>query len=232
METNDPKAVLWENITHLMGGVATVDAVHRKAKTVGRGTIQRIKEGNTSVGTNVLAELASAFGVEPWQLILPPQPQDPLALTATASADLTIRAFNTELSGDIRVRLDDQPGVIKAWRVTPEWLRLKVPNHSGVENLCIVTGFGPSMRPMFNPGDPVLVDTGVRTVTHDGVYFFRVGEEGFVKLIQRVPAFDGPGFTLRVLSKNPDYPPYDISPTNPHFEVIGKVLTVWRSDDT
>lgn len=125
---------------------------------------------------------------------------------------------------------DTPPGHIRSWRVTHEWLRLNVPVHTGVKNLAIVTGFGPSMKPMFNPGDPLLVDTGVKVVDHEGVYFFRVGDEGFIKLIQRVPEFDGPGVRLRVISKNPDFPPYDISPKNPHFEVLGKVLTVWRSE--
>jgi len=125
---------------------------------------------------------------------------------------------------------DNPPGHIRSWRVTNEWLRLNVPVHTGVKNLAIVTGFGPSMKPMFNPGDPLLVDTGVKVVDHEGVYFFRVGDEGFIKLIQRVPEFDGPGVRLRVISKNPDFPPYDLSPKNPHFEVLGKVLTVWRSE--
>lgn len=125
---------------------------------------------------------------------------------------------------------DHPPGHIKSWKVTHEWLRLNVPNHTGVKNLAIVTGFGPSMKPMFNPGDPLLVDVGVKVIDHEGVYFFRVGDEGFIKLIQRVPEFDGPGVRLRVISKNPDYPPYDLSPKNPHFEVLGKVLTVWRSE--
>lgn len=125
---------------------------------------------------------------------------------------------------------DNPPGHIRSWRVTHEWLRLNVPVHTGVKNLAIVTGFGPSMKPMFNPGDPLLVDTGVKVVDHEGVYFFRVGEEGFIKLIQRVPEFNGPGVILRVISKNPDFPPYDLSPKNPHFEVLGKVLTVWRSE--
>lgn len=125
---------------------------------------------------------------------------------------------------------DNPPGHIRSWRVTHEWLRINVPSHTGVKNLAIVTGFGPSMKPMFNPGDPLLVDTGVKVVDHEGVYFFRVGDEGFIKLIQRVPEFDGPGVRLRVISKNPDFPPYDISPKNPHFEVLGKVLTVWRSE--
>lgn len=125
---------------------------------------------------------------------------------------------------------DSPPGHIRSWKVTPEWLRLNVPSHTGFKNLAIVTGFGPSMKPMFNPGDPLLVDTGVKVIDHEGVYFFRVGDEGFIKLIQRVPEFDGPGVRLRVISKNPDFPPYDLSPKNPHFEVLGKVLTVWRSE--
>lgn len=125
---------------------------------------------------------------------------------------------------------DNPPGHIRSWRVTHDWLRINVPIHTGVKNLCIVTGFGPSMKPMFNPGDPILVDLGVKMVDHEGAYFFRVGSEGYIKLLQRIPEFDGPGFRLRAMSKNPDYPPFDISPTNPHFEVIGKVLTVWRSE--
>ena len=125
---------------------------------------------------------------------------------------------------------DNPPGFIRSWRVTHEWLRLNVPSYTSIQNLAIVTGFGPSMKPMFNPGDPLLVDTGVKVINHEGVYFFRVGDEGFIKLIQRVPEFDGPGIILRVISKNEDFPPYDISPNNPHFEVLGKVLTVWRSE--
>ena len=125
---------------------------------------------------------------------------------------------------------DSPPGHIRSWRVTHEWLRLNVPMHSGVKNLAIVTGFGPSMKPMFNPGDPLLVDTGVKVIDHEGVYFFRVGDEGFIKLVQRVPDPEGAGVMLQIISKNPDYPPYPMSPKNPHFEVLGKVLTVWRSE--
>jgi phage repressor protein C with HTH and peptisase S24 domain len=125
---------------------------------------------------------------------------------------------------------DNAPGQIKSWRVDHDWLRLNVPVHTGVKNLAIVTGFGPSMRPMFNPGDPLLVDTGVNVVDHEGVYFFRVGDEGFIKMIQRIPDPEGAGVMLQIISKNPDYPPYPMSPKNPHFQVLGKVLTVWRSE--
>lgn len=161
-----------------------------------------------------------------------PPPHEAPAETPGAPPDLVITQFDAGGGMDTtgHLLLDDQPGIIKSWRVSSDWLRLNVPNHTGVRNLCIVTGFGPSMRPMFNPGDPLLVDTGVKLVNHEGVYFFRVGDEGFIKMIQRVPDPHGDGVMLNIISKNPDYPPYPMSPKNPHFEVLGKVLTVWRSE--
>ena len=51
------------------------------------------------------------------------------------------------------LELRDQPGVIQSWNVSPEWLQ-RTSGASSPKNLCIVTGFGDSMRPMFNPGDP------------------------------------------------------------------------------
>lgn len=199
---------------HYIGALAKTMGTTIEALESGRGLLQ----GDTA--TAALDEV-------------PPAPAPHEAPSADLGPpDLVITEYDTGGGMDTQgqLLLDDQPGIIRSWRVTQEWLRLNVPSHSGLRNLCIVTGFGPSMRPMFNPGDPLLVDTGVKVVNHEGVYFFRVGEEGFIKLIQRVPEFDGPGFSLRIISKNPDYPPYEISPRNPHFEVLGKVLTVWRSE--
>lgn len=143
--------------------------------------------------------------------------------------DVEIRQF--EVGGGMgvgRLLLDDQPGVIKSWHVDHDWLRLNVRSYSAIENLCIVTGFGPSMRPMFNPGDPLLVDRGVKVVDTDAVFFFRVGDHGFIKALQRIPTADG--LVLRAKSKNPDYDPFDIDQKTMDFEVLGKVLTVWKSE--
>lgn len=153
-----------------------------------------------------------------------------LPAASAESTDVVIPQFETGGAMGHGLVLQDQPGIIKEWRVSDDWLRLNVPHFTARKNLTIVTGFGSSMKPMFNPGDPLLVDKGVRTIDHEGVYFFRVGEEGYIKMVQRVPEFEGGGFVFRIISKNSDYPPYDISPKNPHFEVLGKVLTVWRSE--
>lgn len=200
-------------------------------------TVRYVAALAAAMGTTVETLAAGAFvpnanATTTTQLAPAPAPHEAPSDAPGSTPDLVITEYDTGGGMDTtgRLLLDDQPGTIKSWRVTHEWLRLNVPNHTGIRNLCIVTGFGPSMRPMFNPGDPLLVDTGVKTVTHEGVYFFRVGDEGYIKMIQRVPDPHGDGVMLNIISKNPDYPPYPMSPKNPHFEVLGKVLTVWRSE--
>ena len=122
--------------------------------------------------------------------------------------------------------LPDQPGVIQSWHVSKEWIKKNIKGHQSAKDLCIVTGFGDSMRPLFNPGDPLLIDISVNTVEFDTIYFFRVGNEGFIKRLQRIP-----GEGLRVLSANRDnYEPWTIKP-DMDFQVLGRVLKVWRSDD-
>lgn len=124
-----------------------------------------------------------------------------------------------------RLLLRDQPGVITDLRVTTEWLDKNAHGFSSEKNLCIVTAFGDSMRPMFNPGDPLLVDTGVNAVLFDSVYFFRIDGEGFVKRLQRIP-----GEGLRVLSSNQSYDSWTIK-ADMDFEVLGRVIKAWVSED-
>lgn len=121
--------------------------------------------------------------------------------------------------------LRDQPGEIRGWEVTKEWLRKNVPNCTSHKNLAIVTGFGDSMRPLYNPGDPLLIDTGVVTVEYDAIYFFRVGDEGFIKRLQRIP-----GNGLVAISENPSYRDWTIT-SDMDFQVFGRVVKIWRGDD-
>ena len=139
------------------------------------------------------------------------------------SNDVVIKQFDTGGSMGDGLRLVDQPGMIKSWHVDHEWLRVNVKHHTGASNLCIVTGFGDSMLGMFNPGDPLLVDRGVTTCSFDGVYFFRVGDEGFIKRLQRIP-----GEGVLVISENTKYRDWTIKP-DMDFEVLAKVLKVWES---
>ena len=157
-----------------------------------------------------------------------PAPHEAPSSTPGATADLVITEYDTGGAMGHGYALEENPpGHIKAWRVTPEWLRMNVPVYSSLANLCIVTGFGPSMKPRYNPGDPLLCDRGFKKVDSDGVYFFRVDGHGFIKQLQRIPTENG--LILRAKSFNPDYDPFDIT-SKMDFEVFGKILTVWRSE--
>lgn len=135
-----------------------------------------------------------------------------------------IRHFDTGGAMGGGLVLKEQPGVIRSWEVSQEWAHKNLPYFTSMDNLSIVTGFGDSMLGMFNPGDPILVDRGITKCDVDGVYFFRVDGEGFIKRLQRIP-----GEGIVVISENSRYRDWTIKP-GMEFQVLGKVLTVWRSE--
>lgn len=151
-------------------------------------------------------------------------------IPGTKSEIVTVSAYDAGGSmGKAGVALHDQPGVISRWDVSKQWLNQNIKAHTGIANLCIVTGFGDSMMPMFNPGDPLLVDLGVKSVDFDAVYFFRIDGDGYVKRLQRIPTEDG--LIIRAISENKEaYEPFNIT-KKMDFEVLGRVLKVWRSQD-
>lgn len=142
--------------------------------------------------------------------------------------DVVIRQFETGGSMGRGIVLAEQPGVIKEWRVSERWAQENVHRITSVKNLAIVTGFGPSMQPLFNPGDPLLVDRGINRADVDGIYFFRVGEEGFVKQLQRIPTAQG--LILRAKSYNALYDPFDIT-EGMDFQVFARVVKVWKGEE-
>lgn len=154
---------------------------------------------------------------------------DSSAATRDSSDELSIPQYETgsRISEGNLVLEGKQPGMIKSWRVDLAWLRMNVRHYTSVQNLCIVTGFGPSMRPRFNPGDPLLMDKGITSMDVDGVYFFRIGDSGYIKQLQRIPSERGTIY--RAKSYNPDYEPFDIT-AKMDFQVFGKILTIWKSE--
>ena len=118
----------------------------------------------------------------------------------------------------------DSQSTITSWRVTPEWANHNIPANTGVKNLRIVTGRGDSMKGMFNDGDPIIVDVGINAVDYDAVYFFRIGERGYIKRLQGIP--DG---SILAISKNTEYRDMIIT-HDLDFEVYGRVLKVWQGE--
>lgn len=84
----DPKHVLAQNVTALMKyhyGKVNMSRLARDAKTA-IANIQRCLDTTTSVGIDVIAQVASAFDLQPWQIIFPElDPNNPPILCITAS---------------------------------------------------------------------------------------------------------------------------------------------------
>lgn len=134
---------------------------------------------------------------------------------------------HTEVFGSMGdgLTLPDNSGEIAQISVSKEWATNNIPSNSGAQNLRLVTGFGKSMKGLFNNGDPLLIDIGVRSVEGEGVYFFRIGNEGYIKTLQNIP-----GKGLRAISNNKEYRDWTIT-GDMEFEVLGRVLKAWQSQD-
>ncbi len=198
---------------------------------VSRGTVQHWERpGGTAPNRNRQAKVAEALGITMGELLAglasgQLEPNIQLRSGESEAQMLTIAAFDARSSTGRDLVLQEQPGVIKGWVVSEEWVQKNARGYTSPQNLVIVTGFGDSMRGLFNPGDPLLVDAGVKKVDHDGVYFFRVGDEGFVKRLQRIP-----GEGMIAISENKAYRDWTIRP-DMDFEVFGRVLRAWKGED-
>lgn len=198
-----------------------------RATGINQGELSSLLRGIKAFGPNRARSLEVAANMP--QRYLEGRCDDALVTLTSAFSDNTdtvnIYEFNVQGAMGNGLTLPEQPGVIKQWKVNKEWAQRNIPANTGLQNLCIVTGFGDSMRPMFNPGDPLIVDMGVKTIELDATYFFRVENEGFIKRIQRVP-----GVGKVVISENKSFEKW-ILRDDMDYEVFGRVLKVWRGDD-
>ncbi|MFC4922839.1 MULTISPECIES: S24 family peptidase [Delftia] len=212
---------------------AMARAIGKDASYINRLFYPQDKKGAKGIGqelmdaTRVTFDLPRGFWEmtpnEALEALESPTPMAGDADQKPARDEILIRQYSTggAMGGGLVLR--DQPGVIKSWSVSREWAQKNLPYVSAYENLAIVTGFGDSMLGMFNPGDPLLVDKGVRECEFDGVYFFDVDGEGFIKRLQRIP-----GEGILVISENKRYRDWYIKP-GMNFQILAKVLRAWES---
>lgn len=137
----------------------------------------------------------------------------------------TIKQYDASGAMGNGILLREQSGIIHEWFVSEDWVQKNLKGYSNINNICIITGFGDSMNGLYNSGDPLIMDKGITTVEHDGVYFFRIENEGFIKRLQRIP-----GQGIKVISDNKKYDPWFIQ-DGMDFQVFGKVIKAWQGFD-
>lgn len=115
-----------------------------------------------------------------------------------------VRAVDMGTEGDMgegRVN-DDFPEVIRAVDYTQKYIRGLVGFVPPPGRLVLVTGRGDSMLPTIQPGESLLVDTGVKTYDGDGIYLVNLGNGQQIKRL----VDHGEAAGIHVHSDNKAYP--------------------------
>jgi phage repressor protein C with HTH and peptisase S24 domain len=89
--------------------------------------------------------------------------------------------------------------------------------------LRFIHAYGDSMKPTFESGDILLVDTGIKEVKIDGVYVLEAHDRLFVKRVRQ--KMDG---LFEISSDNPTHKTVDTLNGNEDLRVVGRVLWVWN----
>lgn len=189
--------------------------------------ISNYETGTRDPSTNDLKKIANALKISVMNLINEKKNELNQDLTdyETESRNISIPQYDAIGAMGDGVLLRDQSGIICEWQVSEDWVQKNIKGYTSIKNICLVTGFGDSMKGLYNSGDPLIMDKGIITVDHDGVYFFRVGNEGFIKRLQRIP-----GKGIRVISDNKNYEAWDVT-EDMDFEVFGKIHKAWQGVD-
>lgn len=109
-----------------------------------------------------------------------------------------VRQLDAEAGMGSEIENVDAPEVIRAIDFESSYIRSIVGYMPPPGRLCLIAGRGDSMMPLIQPGDTVVVDTGVTTFDGDGVYLINMGNGHQIKrLLDRG--------VIHVASENPSY---------------------------
>lgn len=95
MQSTPSRHVLARNLNRLMASTFSLDSntkMVRRSK-LGLGTIGRVRNAEVDATVDTLDKLAEAFGVQPWQLLAPPEAVQP------PQAELPLIAFQPAPTG-------------------------------------------------------------------------------------------------------------------------------------
>lgn len=168
------------------GRVATQAEIARALNT----SSQRIKNwetrGISQLGANQAQSalgVSSAFilnGTEPMLL----REDRPISPPATPGDYVHVQQLDAEVGMGGEMVNDDYPEVIRGMDFTTAYIRSLVGFVPPPGRLVLVTGRGDSMIPLIQPGESLMVDTGVTSFDGDGIYLINTGNGQQVKGLQ------------------------------------------------
>lgn len=205
---------------------------------VSKQQLSRLEGGQIRLRLDHLKPFAPHLGYTPEQMLLwgnypgtgdkdldtsgvPRSSGPPKALSTPVPGQ--VRELDTSLGDDGRPRSKNarHPDRFKpeGWLFPPSFIREQL--HTTAAQLLVIDAFGDSMAPTILAGDRVVVDTGHRTPTPDGLYAIRDAMEGVVvKRLQLLRAARPP--RVKIISDNPKHAAEESPSTD--LEIVGKVV--------
>lgn len=106
--------------------------------------------------------------------------------------------------------------------ISRSWLQQRI-RPSSLRALRFIHGYGDSMKGTYNDGDVLLVDTGIKDPTIDGVYVLEGHGRVFIKRVRQ--KYDG---SFEISSDNPSIKTVDVLDGREELNVLGRVLWAWN----
>lgn len=198
---------------------------------INTGNLSRIERDQAGFSQNTLRTIAKALGVTVVDLHQDDQAKVREVVAAygirgTTDGDdaLVIPMFNVRASMGAGIEHVENETVLNRLELSMSWVRSRLPAISSFTNLAFITGYGDSMEGTYADGDILFVDRGVADVKLDAVYVFRLGDELFIKRLQRLP-----NGSLKVISDNRKYEPYVLDgDARAAMQILGRVVWAWN----
>lgn len=141
---------------------------------------------------------------------------------ATSASYVRVQQLDGDVDmGDGRIN-DDYPDIVRGMDFAPTYIRSVVGFVPAPGRLVLVTGRGDSMIPVIQPGESLMVDTGINSFDGDGIYLLNTGNG------QQVKALQDRGDAVYVVSANASLYPAFPMPAN--AVIGGKVYLRNRID--
>ncbi len=136
----------------------------------------------------------------------------PVSAPATSGDYVRVQQLDAEAGMGGETVNDDFPEVIRGMDFTSAYIRSIVGFVPAPGRLVLVTGRGDSMIPVIQPGESLMVDTGITHFDGDGIYLINTGNG------QQIKALQDRGEAIYIVSANTAlYPAFPI----PAGAVIG-----------
>ncbi|AOK28902.1 MULTISPECIES: S24 family peptidase [Burkholderia] len=222
-----PAAIFLERLYEAIGH----DNLYSWGRSVGitDGTLQTIKRGSVPKAEGLIAIADATSKSIDWLLGRDELPNGSStgskpATNTPANEFVYVPRYDVKASAGVGFWLGDEGKARFTMAFRRHWVEHYL--HADPKDLSVLRVHGDSMYPVLHEGDNILINHA-HTTPQDGIYVLRLDGQILVKRLQWIGSS-----TIRVISANPDYPPYEVTLNSPEdqrdFSIIGRVVWYGR----